>query len=121
MKERVDDFSVRREHLKKMSDKELKQYFHKLADQIVDPLCDLAYENTSKSIERSVLLRMGFSSIEAKVIVDNLDEQDLLGRGAGHSVYLLAKEHKISLREAGQLLQTGEGMKYIKGYFSDHE
>jgi len=121
MIERIDDFSVRREHLKKMSDAELKEYFHKLAEKIVDPLLDLAYENTSKSIERSVLLRMGFSSIDAKIIVDNLDEINLLRKGAGHSVYLLSKVNNISIHEAGKLIQTGEGLEYVKEYFLKHE
>lgn len=121
MKERVDDFSVRREHLKTMSDVELKTYFHELAEKIVNPLYDLAYENTSKSIERSVLLRMGFSSIEAKAIVDNLDEKNLLRKGAGHSVYLLSKTRNISIREAGELLINGEGLEYVKEYFLKHE
>ena len=38
-----------------------------LTGQLVDPLLELAKENTSPAIERSVLLRMGFSSLEAKV------------------------------------------------------
>lgn len=121
MIERIDDFSTRREHLKKMSDAELKEYFLKLSEQIVDPLFTLAYENTSKSIERSVLLRMGFSSIEAKTIVDSLDENNLLSKGAGHSIYLLSIFHKISIREAGKLIQTGEGLEYVKEYFINHE
>ena len=64
MKERQDDYLVRREHLKKLSDKELRKYFLQLSEKIVEPLLDLSYKNTSKSIERSVLLRMGFSSID---------------------------------------------------------
>jgi D-ornithine 4,5-aminomutase subunit alpha len=55
MKERIDDYQNRREHLKNMSDQELKAYFLELSDKIVDPLLDLAYNHTSKSIERSVL------------------------------------------------------------------
>lgn len=121
MKERIDDFSDRREHLKKMSDNELKEYFLKLSEQIVDPLYDLAFENTSKSIERSVLLRMGFSSIDAKLIVDNLDEKNLLSKGAGHAVYLLSKLKNISIQEAGKLFQTGEEIDTIEEYFRNHE
>jgi D-ornithine 4,5-aminomutase subunit alpha len=117
MKERNDDFQKRREHLKNMSDEELKSYFLKLSDKIVDPLIDLAKHNTSKSIERSVLLRMGFSSIEAKAIVDHLNENDLLKKGAGHCVYVIAKEKGISIREAGLKLQDGEYMEFLNHYF----
>ena len=61
-KVREDDYLKRREHLKDLSDQELKERFWQLAEQAVKPLVDLAYKNTSPAIERSVLLRMGFSS-----------------------------------------------------------
>lgn len=67
--ERKDDFQKRREHLADLSDQELKERFWDLADQIVDPLADLAKTHTSPSIERSVLIRMGFNSLDAKAIV----------------------------------------------------
>ena len=67
---RDDDYQVRRQSVANLSDKELEQRFWQLAEQIVDPLLKLGYENTSPAIERSVLLRMGFSSIEAKAIAD---------------------------------------------------
>lgn len=120
MLERKDDFQQRRGHLKDMSDAELKRYFFELAGKMVDPLIDLARENTSKSIERSVLLRMGFSSIEAKGIVDALADEELLAFGAGHAVYILSKEKGISLKEAGILLQKKDGMDFAKEYFN-HE
>lgn len=60
---RDDDYQVRRQSVANLSDKELEQRFWQLAEQIVDPLLKLGYENTSPAIERSVLLRMGFSSI----------------------------------------------------------
>ena len=63
--ERPDDFEQRREHLERLSDEELHAYFWQLVDQIVAPLIEEARTNTSPSIERSVLLRMGFSSVEA--------------------------------------------------------
>lgn len=62
---REDDFEQRRAHLKNLSDAELKDLFWKLTEQVVDPLLDLAKTHTSPSVERSVLLRMGFSSLEA--------------------------------------------------------
>jgi len=120
MIERKDDFQELREHLKNMKDTELKAYFFELANKMMDPLVDLAYQNTSKSIERSVLLRMGFSSIEAKGIVDALSEEELLPYGAGHAVYILAKKHHISLKEAGVLLQEKDGIDFVKEFFN-HE
>jgi len=118
MIERKDDFQDRRKHLADKTDKELKEYFFELANKMVDPLLDMAYHHTSKSIERSVLLRMGFSSIEAKGIVDALADEELLSFGAGHAVYVLAKKHNSSLKEAGNILQTQEGMTLVKEYFS---
>jgi len=121
MKERIDDFETRREHLKGMTDKELRSYFLELSNKIVDPLLEIAHENTSKSIERSVLLRMGFSSLEAKAIVDILDENNLLKKGAGHSVYILKSNKNISLQKAGDLIQNGDEIGYLLEYFKDNE
>jgi len=117
MKERKDDYLKRREHLKDMSNSELRKYFLELSEKIVDPLIDLSYKNTSKSIERSVLLRMGFSSIQAKAIVDILDENNLLKKGAGHSVYILSKKNNWDLQKAGNMIQNGEEIKYLLEYF----
>lgn len=117
MKERIDDFETRREHLKDMSSIELKEYFLKLSEQMIEPLLDLAYNNTSKSIERSVLLRMGFSSIDAKVIANKLDEQNLLRKGAGHCVYILSKNKNISIQKAGELIKNGEEINYLMEIF----
>lgn len=117
MKERMDDFETRREHLKGMSDVELKAYFLELADKIVDPLLDLAYKNTSKSIERSVLLRMGFDSLEAKAIVDILNENNLLRKGSGQCVYLVSKKFNLDLHESGIQIQNGEHIDFLKQHF----
>ena len=103
-----DLFQERRKHLANLTEAELEQRFWKLAEEVVDPLVDLAYKNTSPSIERSVLLRMGFSSIEAKPIVNGAIERGLLGKGAGHLVYRLAKEKNMSIRDAGLKLSEGE-------------
>lgn len=121
MKERNDDFSTRREHLKNMSDQELKAYFLELSEKIVDPLLDLAYNHTSKSIERSILLRMGFSSIEAKSIVDFINEKNLLSKGVGHCIYVLAQHKQITIREAGLLLQDGEEIEFLMEHFKVYE
>ena len=121
MKERIDDFSTRREHLKNLSDQELKAYFLELADKLVDPLLDLAYNHTSKSIERSILLRMGFSSIEAKAITEIISENNLLSKGAGQCVYLLAQKEQITIHEAGLKLQNGDGIDYLMEKFNIYE
>ncbi len=105
---REDNFQERREHLKNLSEEELKEKFWELAEQIVDPMIDLAKKNTTPSIERSVLLRMGFSSIEAKAIVEGVMDRGLMGKGAGHVVYKLAKDKNLSIRDAGMKLMDNE-------------
>lgn len=118
MKKRLDDFSERRAHLANLSDEELKQRFWDLASQIVEPMLELGRKNTSPSIERSVLLRMGFSSIEAKEIVNKVIDRGLMGKGAGHVVYKLSKEKDISIREAGLALANGEYLDEIATLFA---
>ncbi len=105
---RADDYNTRRAHIANLSDQELYEKFWALAGDIVDPLLELGQKNTSPAIERSVLLRMGFSSIEAKAIVDGVIDRGLVGKGAGHVVYKLAKEKNISVREAGVALAEGK-------------
>lgn len=104
MKKRNDDFNERRVHLANLSDEELKDRFWSLASEIVEPMIELGRKNTTPSIERSVLLRMGFSSLEAKEIVNGVLENGLIGKGAGHVVYKFSKEKNISVREAGLML-----------------
>ena len=117
MKSRNDDFLERREHLDKYSDHELKEYFNKLTDQIIDPLLTLAYEYTTPAIERSVLMRMGFSSLESKMITDKLMENNLLEHGAGHVVFKYATLTKLPIREAGlSLLDTTEVNKMMEAF-----
>lgn len=105
---RTDDFETRRAHLRAMSDDELKAYFWKLAQQVVDPLLEYGRTHTSPSVERSVLLRMGFSSLEAKPIVDFAISNNLIGHGAGNIVYRVAKSENLSIREAGIKLSQGQ-------------
>lgn len=105
---RSDDFKERRKHLADLSEKELEDRFWQLAEKLVDPIIDLAKKNTSPSIERSVLLRMGFSSVEAKAIVDGAIDRGIIGKGAGHIVYKLAKENGMEIRETGLKLVEGE-------------
>jgi D-ornithine 4,5-aminomutase subunit alpha len=106
--ERPDDFATRRQHLSAMSDAELHQHFWSLADRLVAPLIEEARTHTTPSIERSVLLRMGFSSIEAKALVERMDERSLLSHGAGRLVLELAKAKTLSVRAAGMALLAGQ-------------
>lgn len=105
---RRDDFQERRKHLANLSEAELEKRFWELAEKVVDPLVELAEKNTSPSIERSVLLRMGFSGIEAQAIVNGAIDRGLLGKGAGHLVYRLAKDNGMEIRDAGLKLVEGE-------------
>jgi D-ornithine 4,5-aminomutase subunit alpha len=105
--ERPDDFESRREHLRAMSDEELHAHFWSLVQEIVEPLIEEARGHTTASIERSVLLRMGFSSVEAKALAKGILERGLLGHGAGRLVLELAKAKRISVREAGTALLEG--------------
>lgn len=106
---RVDDFTKRRAALRELNDEQLRKRFWNLADEVVKPLIDLAHSHTSPSIERSVLLRMGFSSLEAKDIVRYCQKYNLLGKGAGHVVLRLAQKRGLNYREAGLLLAEGKG------------
>lgn len=105
--ERPDEFELRRKRLRSLSDDELHARFWDLVAKIVDPLVEEARTHTSPSIERSVLLRMGFSSIEAKALVKQLGERGLLEHGAGRLILELALRKKISIREAGGALLKG--------------
>jgi D-ornithine 4,5-aminomutase subunit alpha len=71
-------------------------------------MIDLAKKNTTPSIERSVLIRMGFNSVEAKSIVDQAIDRNLMRKGAGHCVFLVSKEKNLSVRDAGLELMKGE-------------
>ena len=105
---RTDDFETRRQHLAAMSDEELKAYFWQLAQQVVDPLLEYGRTHTSPSVERSVLLRMGFSSLEAKPMVEYAISNNLIGHGVGNIVYRLAKTDNMTIREAGVKLSQGQ-------------
>ncbi|NLV89160.1 MAG: ornithine aminomutase [Tissierellia bacterium] len=114
---RADDFQERRKHLANLTEEELEKRFWELAEKIVDPIIELARKNTTPSIERSVLLRMGFSSIEAKAIVDGAIDRGLIGKGAGHIVFRLAKEKNLGIREAGLRLVEGEMWEDVVAIF----
>jgi D-ornithine 4,5-aminomutase subunit alpha len=115
--QRPSDFEKRRLGVKDLSDEELKQRFWALADEIVKPLYDLAYTHTSPSIERSVLLRMGFSSLEAASIVNAAEKTGLLGKGAGHLVLRYAQKTQKDYLDAGHDLAKGQGWDDLKVLF----
>lgn len=116
---RADDFEKRRAHLADLTDEQLQSRFWEMAEKLVDPLLELGKKNTTPSIERSVLLRMGFSSLEAKSIVDKTMDRGLMGKGAGNVVYRISKQKDISVREAGVALSEGkywdEALQIFKG------
>jgi len=105
---RADDFEKRREHIANLTDEELYEKFWELTEKVVDPLLELGRNNTTPSIERAVLLRMGISSLETKPIVEGCMDRGLMGKGAGHVVYKLADARKVSIKEAGTLLAEGK-------------
>lgn len=76
--------------------------------KVVDPLLDLAKTHTSPSVERSVLLRMGFSSLEAKPLVEQAIDHGLIGKGVGHVVYRIAKEKNMDIRACGLEMMEGK-------------
>lgn len=114
---RADDFQERRKHIAGLSDEELYQRFWELTGQVVSPLLELGKKNTTPSVERSVLLRMGISSLETKPIVEGCMDRGLMGKGAGHVVYKLAKAKNITIQEAGTLLAQGKGWDEVTELF----
>ena len=112
--ERPDDFDQRRMRLRSKSDADLHTHFWSLVDKIVEPLIEEARTHTTPSIERSVLLRMGFSSIESGQLVEKMVQQGLLGHGAGHLILELAKNKGITVREAGEALLQGHYWQELK-------
>jgi D-ornithine 4,5-aminomutase subunit alpha len=111
--ERPDDFAARREPLRGLSDRELHERFWSLVDAIVAPLVEEARTHTTPAIERSVLLRMGFSSAEAKALVARMSGAGILGRGAGRLVLELAERGQTSVRGAGLALLEGRGWEEL--------
>ncbi len=105
---REDDFEQRRKHIANLTDEELYDRFWELTEQVVAPLLELGRKNTTPSVERSVLLRMGVSSLDTQKIVDGCMDRGLMGHGAGHVVYKVAKDKDMSIRDASIALANGE-------------
>ncbi len=116
--QRADDFAARRAHLARLSEDELERRFWQLAHNITQPLVDMAAQHTSPSIERSVVLRMGFSSLEAQAIVKRVAELGLLGKGAGHVLWRLANANDITLKQAAELLPTEAAAEQLQQIFA---
>jgi D-ornithine 4,5-aminomutase subunit alpha len=51
---------------------------------------------------------MGFSSLEAKPLVDGAIDRGLIGHGVGNVIYKVSKEKNISVRDAGLALIEGK-------------
>ena len=115
---RGDDYRRRRAHLAGLSDEQLYERFWALAEKIVDPMLELGRKSTTPAVERSVLLRMGFSSIEVKPIVEGVMKKGLMGKGCGNVVWRLAQEKGVSVREAGLLLAEGKDWDSVDALFS---
>ena len=115
---RQDDFETRRQHLKDLTDEQLYDRFWDLAGEVVQPMLDLGYKSTTPSIERSILLRMGFSSLEVKPIVEGVIQKGLMGKGCGNVVWRLAEQKGISVREAGLLLAKGKEWDTVDSLFA---
>jgi D-ornithine 4,5-aminomutase subunit alpha len=105
--ERPDDFATRRAHLRGLSDAELQARFWTLAERLVAPLVEEARTHTTPAIERSVLLRMGFTGAEAKTLVDGIARRGRLGEGAGRLLLELARRRGAAVREVGEALLAG--------------
>jgi D-ornithine 4,5-aminomutase subunit alpha len=112
---RPDDFEARRERLRALSDEELHGRFWSLVERVVAPLVEEARNHTTESIERSVLLRMGFSSVEAGALASRTDERGLLAHGAGALVLKLAQRRGVSVRDAGLALLDGRHWDELAG------
>jgi len=114
---RNDDYQERRAHLADLTDEQLYTRFWELAERIVDPMLELGRKNTTPAVERSVLLRMGFSSVEVKPIVEGVMKKGLMGKGCGNVVWRLAEKKGISVREAGLLLADGKEWDSVDALF----
>ncbi|HEX3786926.1 MAG TPA: D-ornithine 4,5-aminomutase subunit OraE [Pseudonocardiaceae bacterium] len=78
----------------------LRERFWELANHTVAPLAAYAASHTTPSVERSVLLRMGFDSVEAADLVGWLTERGRLGDGVAAVLGEHITQHGGSPREA---------------------
>ena len=105
---REDTYLQVRGHLAELSDEQLEARFWELAQQVVDPMVELARTHTSPSIERSVLMRMGVDSQTCVVAVGECETRGLLGHGAGHVVLVVMQALDIDAPAAARRLADGD-------------
>ncbi len=110
---REDTYLQIRGHLDALSDEQLEARFWELAQQVVDPLVELARTHTSPSIERSVLMRMGVDSLTCMAVVGECEKRGLLEHGCGSVVLCCAREWSIPAPEAARRLAAGEGWDVV--------
>ena len=105
---RADDFAERRKHIANLTDQELYDRFWALTEQVVAPLLELGRRNTTPSVERAVLLRMGISSLETQKIVEGCMDHSLM-KPRRRPCRLQAVQGEESLHSgAGHLLAQGK-------------
>ncbi|MCT4632663.1 MAG: ornithine aminomutase subunit alpha [Firmicutes bacterium] len=114
---REDDYLERRKELKSLSDEEIFNKFWSLAEELVSPMYEMAKTHTTPSIERSVLLRMGFSSLEVKPLVEAAIDRNLIAFGVGHLVYRVSRDKQIPIRDAGLEMLDGKHWDYLEEVF----
>ena len=105
---REDTFEHAHQYLSGLTDEELKMRFWSLAQEIVDPLVELARTHTSPSIERSVLMRMGIDSPTCGAVVGECEARGLLGHGAGHVVLVVMQALDTDAPTAAGKLAAGD-------------
>ena len=101
--------------LETATDEKLYERFWQLADRLVSPLTELARTHTSPAVERSVLLRMGFNSLQASAFVDRCVREGQLGRGAGAILLRHAQRNDVSLERAFEELVDAESWEKLLG------
>lgn len=117
--ERLMKFEKRRDELKSFTDEQLKRKFWELCRKAVEPMIEMARSNTSPSIERSVLLRMGIDSVTAKCVVSRIHEAGLLGKGAGNVLLKVAKNREIDIVSASKIVL--EDKNSLEGLFGGNK
>jgi len=90
--------------LASLSDEALYERFWGLVDELVSPLVELAQTHTTPSIERSVVMRMGFDSLQARAFVERCIQEGVIGRGAGAILVNYARQKGASYQQAFELL-----------------
>ncbi len=120
---REDDFETRRveKGIANLTDEELYNRFWELTEQVVNPLLELGYKNTTPSVERAVMLRMGVSSLDTQKIVEGAMDRGLMGHGCGNVIYKVSKAKGISIREASEALARGEYWDDAVAMFNQEE